>query len=131
MDNGAGCILHTSEVVQKPGADSPSLWKVETVIKKLNQNRSAGPDGINAELLKVKEPELIKAIHVIVCIVWTTEQMLIEWDEGSVCPIFKKGIRQDCCNYTGIILLNSIFKIFSNILYNRLPPHVEKVIGSY
>ena len=36
-----------------------------------------------------------------------------------------------CSNYRGINLLCVAYKIFSNILFNRLIPHVETTIGDY
>jgi sorting nexin-29 len=36
-----------------------------------------------------------------------------------------------CENYHGITLLNTGYKVFSNILFERLQPYVEKIIGSY
>ncbi|KAL3287406.1 hypothetical protein HHI36_001879, partial [Cryptolaemus montrouzieri] len=35
-------------------------------MNKLNYNNSAGPDGVKAKLLKIKEPKLIKDIHAII-----------------------------------------------------------------
>jgi sorting nexin-29 len=43
----------------------------------------------------------------------------------------KKSDPLDCQNYRGITLLKTAYKVFSNILYERLKPHVEKVIGMY
>ena len=43
----------------------------------------------------------------------------------------KKGDTTICSNYRGISLLCVAYKIFSNILFNRLIPQVEKTIGDY
>jgi sorting nexin-29 len=37
----------------------------------------------------------------------------------------------ECPNYRGITLLNTAYKVFSNILYTRLKTYAEKIIGSY
>ncbi|GFT63854.1 reverse transcriptase domain-containing protein [Trichonephila clavipes] len=63
--------------------------------------------------------------------IWETEKIPIEWEEGSVCPIFKKGDQLECRNYR-ITLLNTAYKIFSNLLFARLrKPYTDKVIGNY
>jgi sorting nexin-29 len=36
-----------------------------------------------------------------------------------------------CENYCGISLLNTAYKVFSNILFQRLKPYVEKLVGNY
>jgi sorting nexin-29 len=43
----------------------------------------------------------------------------------------KKGDPLDCPNYRGITLLNTAYKIFSNILYMKLLPYVEDLVGNY
>ncbi|GFT97691.1 reverse transcriptase domain-containing protein [Trichonephila clavipes] len=52
-------------------------------------------------------------------------------EEGSVCPIFKKGDQLECRNYRGITLLNTAYKIFSNLLFARLQSYTDKVIRNY
>ncbi len=59
------------------------------------------------------------------------ERRPIEWNEGSICLIFRKEDRLECENYTAKTLLKTTFKIFSNILFNKLLPYVTKVIESY
>ncbi|GFT14646.1 reverse transcriptase domain-containing protein [Trichonephila clavipes] len=63
--------------------------------------------------------------------IWETEKIPIEWEEGSACPIFKKEDQLECSNYRGITLLNMAYKIFSNLLFARLQPYTDKVIGNY
>jgi sorting nexin-29 len=62
--------------------------------------------------------------------VWKQEKLPEEWEEGLIFPVYYKGDPLDC-QYCGITLLNTAYKVFSNILYERLQPHVEKVIGNY
>jgi sorting nexin-29 len=36
-----------------------------------------------------------------------------------------------CENYGGVSLLNTAYKVFSSILFQRLQPYVQKLIGNY
>jgi hypothetical protein len=47
-------------------------------------------------LLKVDESELVDKLQIIMEQVWITEEMPIEWEEGTVCPIHKKGGQLEC-----------------------------------
>jgi sorting nexin-29 len=57
------------------------------------------------------------------------ELLPAEWEEGIIWPIYKKGDRLRCENYRGITLLNTVYKIFSKILSERLRPKIETILG--
>ncbi|XP_071036482.1 uncharacterized protein [Parasteatoda tepidariorum] len=59
------------------------------------------------------------------------EKLPIEWEGGSICLLFKKSDSFECRNYRGITLLNTAYKIRSNILFIRLQPFAAKVVGNY
>jgi sorting nexin-29 len=110
----------------------PSIEDVKQAIKRINNNRALGPDNINGDFIKIDELELIKKIHEFMSKAWKQEKLPEEWEEGLTCPVYyKKGDPLDCQNYRGITLLNTAHKVVSNILYERLKPHVEKVIENY
>jgi len=48
-----------------------------------------------------------------------------------LCPVYKKGDKMDPKNYRGISLLNTSYKILSNLLINRLKPFIKEIIGEY
>jgi len=53
-------------------------------------------------------------------------QMPQEWEAGMVINIHKKGTKSKCENYRGITLLPTAYKLFTNIIKNRLNEHVEE-----
>ena len=57
--------------------------------------------------------------------------MPAEWEEGSVCPISKKGDRLDCSNYRKITLPNIFHKIFSIILFDQLEVYTSRFTRIY
>jgi len=54
-----------------------------------------------------------------------------EWKESHTVPIYKKGDKTDCSNYTGISLVSTTYKTLSNILLPRLTPYAEEIIGNH
>jgi len=54
-----------------------------------------------------------------------------EWKELIIVPIYKKGDKTDCSNYSGKSLLLTMYKISSNILLSKLTPYAEEIIGDH
>jgi hypothetical protein len=109
----------------------PSINEIEQAIKNLRNNKAPGIDLIPAELVKFAGPEYVKHLHQLIVKIFITEIILEEWYLSIACPIHKKGDVMGCSNYRGISLLCIAYKIFSNILFNRLSPCVESIIGDY
>ena len=51
--------------------------------------------------------------------------------KGSIVPLHKKGDKPVCENFRGIALLNAAYKVYARVLYSRLQPHAEIVLGEY
>jgi len=111
--------------------DAPTIEEIETALKKLKNNKSHGTDNIPAELLKSGGDRLKQWLKHIFLSMWINEEIPKEWIQGIIFPLHKKGDQLECATYRGIILLNVTYKVFSNILYTRLLPHVESKLGHY
>ncbi|XP_058064632.1 uncharacterized protein LOC131214270, partial [Anopheles bellator] len=123
----------SSLVIENDGkaVDPPSMDEVKKAVKELKNCKAAGKDGIPAELFKVGSEKLLCALHRLMLKVWTDEELPSDWLEGLICPIYKKGHRLDCSNYRGITLLNTVYKVLSHILCQRLRPLQETFVGDY
>ena len=107
------------------------MEEVRGAITALKNNKSPGRDNISAEQLKYGGSDLEKAIHELIAKIWETELIPDDWNEGIICPIFKKGDKFQCSNYKGITLISTVYKVLSGILKGRIAPLAEKEIGSY
>jgi hypothetical protein len=77
--------------IEEVESRNPTIEEVKQAINKLKNNRGSGPDSINSEELKEGNTALIEKIHIIMERAWKMEEIPQEWEEGIICPIFKKG----------------------------------------
>lgn len=99
-------------------------------VRKLKSNKSPGEDAIPVEMIRATDTSTMSVIHEITNI-WDKEELPGELGVGVICPLHKKEDQLVCGNYRGITLLNTIYKILSNVLCERLRPYAEKCIGAY
>ena len=109
----------------------PTISEVKDAIRQLKNNKAAGKDGIGAELIKMGPDKLASSLHRLIVEIWETEQLPEEWKEGVICPIYKKGDKLDCENYRAITVLNAAYKVFSQVIFQRLSPLASRFVGSY
>ena len=98
-------------------------------LEKLKSHKSPGVDQIPAELIKTGGRTICCEIHKLIISIWNKEELPEEWKESITVPIYKKGNKTVCSNCRGISLLQTTYKILSNILLSRLTPYAEKIIG--
>jgi hypothetical protein len=98
----------------------PTFDEVENATQKLKHNKAPGIDLIQAEMIKKASPDFIEYMPQLIIKIWTTETIPEDWNWSTICPIHKKGDMTICSNYRRISLLCVAYKIFSNILFNRL-----------
>ncbi|XP_071039898.1 uncharacterized protein [Parasteatoda tepidariorum] len=111
--------------------EPPTLEEVDDGIKKLMDSKAPGPDEIPSEFLKNGGTSVTKKIYDLVRAIWEQKLIPEEWKTSMTCMIHKKGDILDCSNYRGISLLCTSYKVFSNILFKRLSPLVENIVGDY
>ena len=119
--------IHTAQ----PYIAEPTLQEVENEILRLKNFKAPGIDNLPGELFKHGGNALWIVLHVLIVRIWKGKEMPWEWRTSLLCPIYKKGDKLECKNHRGIALLNIAYKIFANILYQRLLPYSECTVGEY
>jgi len=115
--------IHTAE----PLVPEPSASEFELAINKLKSHKSPGIDQIPDELFKSGGRTICLEIHKLITSIWKKEKLPEEWKESIIVPIHKKGDKRDCNNYRSISLLQTTYKILSNILLSRLIPYAKEI----
>jgi hypothetical protein len=108
----------------------PSHLEVEISITELKKYKSPGSDQIPAELIQAEGKTLLSQNNKLINSVWNKGELRDQWKECIIVPIHKRGIKLTN-NYCGISLLSTSYKMLSNILFSRLRPYIDEIIGDH
>ncbi|CAG9827565.1 unnamed protein product [Diabrotica balteata] len=75
--------------------------------------------------------QLFAAIHKLIVLIWQNEWVPEEWLNGIICALHKKGDQLESKTYRGITLFASAYKIFGNVLFERLKHFKKDIVGQY
>jgi len=109
--------------------EPPTYKEVSNIINKLKRNKAPGTDSIPAELVKYGGYILKHRMYNLILLIWSKEQLPMEWLQGIICPVYKKQEWTICSNYRLIMLLNIAYKILTIILNNRLSKIIESKLS--
>ena len=107
--------------------DDQITWsEISSVIKQMRKGKATGTDLIPGEIYKLVENEtepisqLSKSILKLFNDVYNGDKFPLEWKDCTIVPIFKKGDRLDPNNYRGIALINTLLKVITKVIAERL-----------
>ena len=106
-----------------------SLTEIEDAIKHLKPKTSVGSDGIPPYVVKGCADSLKHPLLMAFNLSLKTCTFPNKWKSGLVCPIPKGGNKNDIRNYRPIAVLSAFAKIFEQVLFNRILPHVKPTIS--
>ena len=91
----------------------------------MKNGKVTGHDQIPAKLIKEGGKEFEKVVYELVSKIWTEEIV----PHGIICSIHRRGDMMMCDNYRAVTSLCKTYKIVSDILYVKLVPYAEGIIG--
>ncbi len=98
---------------------------VNKLLGKIIPSKAAGPDEINARVLK----ELKDVISPILTIIFQRSidsgQVPSDWTKANVAPVFKKGEKYKCSNYRPISLTSICCKLMEHIIASHIMNHLD------
>ena len=100
--------------------DVPDMDEIMVAIKQQKSGKAAGPDDIPPEAMKEAKELTSEALHLLFEDIWEEEEIPLDWKEGYIIKIPKKGDLSVCSNYRGISLLSVPSKIFNRVILNRI-----------
>jgi endonuclease/exonuclease/phosphatase family metal-dependent hydrolase len=110
--------------------DTPiQLDDIKKSIKKLNDNKAPGPDGLTAEFYKTFATDLTPLLFHTFSEMHTLEQAHENFNTSYITLIGKPGTDHKLTkNYRPISLLNTDYKILTKILVAKLEPFLHKIV---
>ena len=107
--------------------DLPMLEEVKKAVHQMNPGKSPGIDRIPAEVYQYGGEKATVCLHDLFTKCW--EQGLVPQDlrDAIIVSLYKnKGVKSDCSNYRGIILLSLAGKVLARLMLNRLIPTIAE-----
>jgi hypothetical protein len=89
----------------------PSYEEVTYVIKCLKNHKAPGTEQIIAGLLKTGGASVRRRNHHFIKLMWIHHKMPGEWSMGIIQPIFQRGDKLECYNYTAMTLLTKYYQV--------------------
>lgn len=102
--------------------------EIDTVVRSLPNNKSPGPDGFNNEFVKASWP-VIKADYYKLCESFYNGNCYLESINSSFITLLPKfDDPKSVSDYRPISLLNSLVKLITKLLANRLQVHIRSLV---
>jgi hypothetical protein len=92
----------------------------------LKKRKAPGRDGVQNEAWMYGTERMVERMVELMNGVCRGEGFPVDWREGVICPIFKKGEKNRAENYRGITLLNTGYKLYASVLSERMKREIEE-----
>ena len=123
---------HTKQQYNNSKINKINIFEVENAIKKLKTNKSPGEDNIFSKELKLLETNMKKTLRAAVNKELQSNNFPQSiFNHGIIIPITKKAKPLSPVNTRPVILLNTIRKLLSLIILNRIKPFIKKISSHY
>ena len=98
------------------------------MLHELNVNKACGPDSLSSHVLKECATELASSLAHLFTRSFQSGCIPVQWKQGSVVPVHKKGDKSQVSNYRPISLLCILSKVMEKYIYNHIIDTVKPLI---
>ena len=99
---------------------------VEKKLKKLNVNKSCGPDGIHPLVLQKTAGDMCTPLALLFQKSLDEGICPAEWKSANLTPIHKKGDRTEPSNYRPVSLTSQVCKVMESIIRDEITKHLTR-----
>ena len=97
---------------------------VYVILKNLDPNKAPGPDKIHGKVLKSCAKSLAIPLTILFRTSYYTCTIPKDWKSANIVPVFKKGCKNNICNYRPISLTSLVMKVYERVIRSELLPKV-------
>ena len=106
--------------------------KIYKLLKNINANKAAGPDGIHGKVLKSCAGSLAYPLSLLFRLSYNTGHIPAEWKMANIVPVhLKKGAKDSVENYRPISLTSLVTKIFEKVIRDELLAKCENKLNEF
>ena len=117
--------LEETETIATSSEDKINIKEMNQTIKKLQRNKSTGPDDIPNELFIEANEETKETLKAMIENVHNNEEIPPAWAEGEIIRLYKgKGQKGKCSNERGITLASNVGKVYERIINERVKKQI-------
>ena len=120
-DKDVPLLGHTIEPMPQIKVTVDGVLKL---LKNLSPNKSPGPDGIPARLLKELAVEIAPVFTILFQAFINQGKIPKDWKAANITPIFKKGDPCDASNYRPVSLTSIPCKILEHVIHSNVINHL-------
>ena len=99
---------------------------VETKLKGLKQNKSAGVDGIGSKMLIELADVIADIFSCLFRKSLSSGDIPDDWKLANVTAIFKKGSKYSPGNYRPVSLTVQLYKVMESLIRDKMVEHLQK-----
>ena len=117
--------LEETETKATSAEDKINTKEMNQTIKKLQRNKSTGPDDIPNELFIEANEETKEILKTMIENVHNNEEIPPAWEEEEIIRLYKgKGQKGKCSNERGITLASNVGKVYERIINERVKKQI-------
>ena len=101
----------------------PTEEEIATAMKAMANEKTVGPDGLPAEMLKLglqQDRTILLEFHLLTTLIWRKGKLPQQWKDAVITVLHKKGDKMECGNYRSISLVSHAGKILLKVVARRL-----------
>ena len=102
-----------------------SVEGIRQLLFELDANKANGPDEIPPFVLKECAEEISPVLQIIFTKSLSSGVLPSDWKKANICPVFKKGRRDEAKNYRPISLTSICSKTMEHILFHNIMSHLN------
>ena len=112
--------LQAGKDLENVNLEPPTREEVRRNLKRMQNDKAPGIDGITAEMWKADIELSVTELHNLLLKIWDSEIVPSDWKKSLISIIAKKGNLTICNNSRGVSLLPTASKLLGGILIDRL-----------